>query len=116
MNTDISTSTIAKMSLIENPRTDADRRHNFAVSSAKIVGAVYVKNPGPWWIPPGLESTHDMPSTYRTVFFGAKHEYENDDEGWQTVNHNARRDRRRIRRNQRKARMMIVDNESVVAE
>ena len=21
------------------------------------VGMVYVKNPGPWWVPPGLEST-----------------------------------------------------------
>lgn len=100
--------------LIENPTTPAERHHNFVVSSAKIVGAVYVQNPGPWWIPPGLEDTHDKPSGYRPVFFGAQREYKNDDDGWQTVNHNARRERRRTRRNQRKVQMMITDNESVV--
>lgn len=103
--------------IIENPVTPADREHNFKVSSMKIVGAVYVKNPGPWWIPPGLEDTHDAPSHYRPVFFGGTREYTNDEEGWIEVNNSKRSERRRHRKQKRYddiiQQYLIADNQSV---
>lgn len=52
----------------------------------KIVGAEWVAHPGPWWVPPGLEATQGpgaKPINYLPIFFGAQHEWENDEQGWQ---------------------------------
>jgi hypothetical protein len=89
--------------LIANPKNDEERKHNFIISSKSIVGAVWVTNPGPWWIPPGLEWSHDTtnpPPTYASPFFGADREY-GPEEGWQVVRHS---NRSRPVRNRRKAR------------
>lgn len=51
-----------------------------------VVGANWVANPGPWWVPPGLEKTQgpnaNMPA-YRTVFFGGTRDYKDDEDGFQ---------------------------------
>jgi hypothetical protein len=63
-----------------------------------IFGLCFVQNPGPWWVPPGLESTQGpgaKPIYYRSPFFGADREY-GPDEGWQTFQN--RRGRRLARR------------------
>lgn len=73
----------------------------------EIVGMVYVKNPGPWWVPPGLESTQGpgaKPVYYRSPFFGGTREYMNDEDGWQTPI--SRRQRRLARR-----RNQVIDDE-----
>ena len=65
------------------------------------VGQVYVQNPGPWWVPAGLESTQGpgaKPIYTRPAFFGADREY-GEDEGWQTQI--SRRQRRLARRRHR---------------
>jgi hypothetical protein len=96
--------------IIQNPRNEMEREHNFMVSSKGIVGAVWVKNPAPWWIPRGLEWANDpqnpLPS-YLPPFFGADREY-GPEEGWQTVRSTVRR---RPRRNRRKNKVM--DDEEV---
>jgi hypothetical protein len=70
-----------------------------------IVGAVYVTNPGPWWVPPGLESTQGPganPPPYRSPFFGADREYTNEDDGWQPFR--TRKQRQNMRRDSRRKR------------
>jgi hypothetical protein len=68
----------------------------------KIVGAVWVENPRPWWVPAGLESTQGpgaKPPAYRMVSFGAEREWKNDDEGWQLYEtRRQRKSRRRLAR------------------
>ena len=89
---------------IENPKNQAELEHNFMLSSKSIPGAVWVKNPAPWWIPRGLEWANDPANPlppYVPPFFGADREY-GPEEGWQVV----RSTRRRPRRNRRKARKM----------
>jgi hypothetical protein len=70
----------------------------------KIVGAVWVENPGPWWVPKGLEESQGpgaKPIPYRPVFMGADREWANDDEGWQTYfSRRQRQSRRRMNRKQ----------------
>jgi len=49
--------------------------------------------------PPGLEATQGPnahPATYRTPFFGADHEYA-DNEGWTTVHYRSRNKRKQRR-------------------
>jgi hypothetical protein len=90
--------------LSANPKNDEERQHNFLISSKSIVGAVWVKNPGPWWIPPGLEYANDPANplpNYLSPFFGADREY-GPEEGWQTVRHSNRSRPRRSRRKTRK--------------
>jgi len=99
-------------SIIENPKNAMEMEHNFMVSSKGIVGAVWVKNPAPWWIPRGLEWANDPENPlppYLPPFFGAEREY-GPEEGWQTV----RTTRRRPRRNRRKARKMEDDDVEVM--
>lgn len=51
-----------------------------------VVGANWVANPGPWWVPPGLEKTQGPnanPPTYRNVFFGGTRDYKDDEDGMQ---------------------------------
>ncbi len=67
-----------------------------------IIGLAYVQNPGPWWVPPGLESTQGpgaKPPHYRSPFFGADREY-GPEEGWQVFQN--RRARRLARRSNRR--------------
>lgn len=67
-----------------------------------IVGAVYVQNPRPWWVPVGLEETQGpnaKPSNYRPVSFAAEREWKDDDDGFQTFR------TRRARRNARRKRV-----------
>lgn len=66
-----------------------------------IVGANWVENPGRWWVPPGLEQTHDLPHTYRPVSFGAEREWKNDEEGWQVYTTRKQRQAARRRNRQR---------------
>ena len=66
----------------------------------QIVGLHYVEHPRPWWIPVGLEATHDKSSHYKPVFFGAEREWKNDDEGWQR--YTTRKQRQNDRRNSHK--------------
>lgn len=52
----------------------------------QIVGAVWVENPGPWWVPVGLEKTQGPganPPPYRMVSFAGTKLWTNDEEGWQ---------------------------------
>ncbi len=75
---------------------------NASPSKPRIpVGMVYVQNPGPWWVPPGLESTQGpgaKPINYRSPFFGADREY-GENEGWQIyMNRHQRRNARRRNR------------------
>ncbi len=72
-----------------------------AITNKPIVGLHYVENPRPWWIPVGLEETHDKPSGYKPVSFGAEREWKNDDEGWQhyTTRKQRQNRRRQARRN-----------------
>ena len=72
------------------------------------IGQVYVTNPRPWWIPVGLESTHDKPSGYRPVFFGGDREFIDDEDGWSVV----RNGRRRHRRAHKPRKMMIIDDDA----
>lgn len=73
---------------------------NNTMTPKHIVGLHYVENPRPWWIPVGLEATHDQPCHYKPVFFGAEREWKNDDEGWQR--YTTRKQRQNDRRNSRK--------------
>lgn len=69
------------------------------LSNSRIVGAVYVQNPDPWWVPVGLEQTQGPnanPPIHAPVSFGAKREWKNDEEGWQP--YITRQQRRRERR------------------
>lgn len=98
--------------IIVNPKNDVEREHNFIVSSKGIVGAVWVKNPAPWWIPRGLEWANDPANPlpgYLPPFFGAERAY-GPEEGWQTV----RTTRRRPRRNRRKAKKMEDEDVEVM--
>ncbi len=77
------------------------------------VGQVYVQNPGPWWVPPGLESTQGpgaKPIYYRNVFFGGDRDYVDDEDGWVTY----RFGRRNRNRSRKPRRMMIVDDDASV--
>lgn len=65
----------------------------------EIVGLHWDPHPRPWWIPPGLEHTHNLPFTYVPPFFGADREY-GPEEGWQTVS--SRKQRQAARRRNRK--------------
>jgi hypothetical protein len=52
----------------------------------RIVGAVWVENPGPWWVPVGLEKTQGPganPPPYRNINFSGTKLWTNDEEGWQ---------------------------------
>ena len=60
-----------------------------------VVGAVWVQNPAPWWVPVGLEKTQGpnaKETGYRTVFFGGTREYKDDEDGFQV--YHSRRYRR----------------------
>lgn len=92
---------MASLIIHENPKNDLERQENFESSSKGVVGAVWVKDGGRWWVPPGLEDTHDLPFTYQPPFFGAEREY-GPEEGWQTVRNG--RSRSRSRRSRRRAR------------
>ncbi len=83
-----------------------NNRSNNSSSEAmprQIVGAIWVENPGPWWVPRGLESTQGpgaKPVHYRPVFFGAQQDWADDEHGWQVfetrrTRQNRRRDARR---------------------
>lgn len=94
---------MASLVIHENPKNDVEREENFQSSSRAVVGAAWVKNPSPWWIPVGLEWANDPSNplpAYLPPFFGAEREY-GPEEGWQIVRH-----RRRPRRNRRKAKQM----------
>lgn len=63
-------------------------------SSRTVVGAVYVQNSSPWWVPVGLEKTQGVganPPIHAPVSFGATREWKNDDEGWQVYYSSRRR-------------------------
>lgn len=92
---------MASLMVYENPKNDVERQANFESSSRAVVGAVWVKDSGRWWVPPGLEHTHDLPFTYQPPFFGAEREY-GPEEGWQTVRNT--HSRSRSRRSRRRAR------------
>lgn len=64
-----------------------------------IVGLNFEPNPRRWWVPPGLEQTHDLPSNYKPVSFGAEKEY-GPEEGWQL--YTTRKQRQAARRRNRK--------------
>jgi len=75
--------------------------YNADGSPRTVPGMVYVQNPRPWWVPPGLESTQGpgaKPKPYKMVSFGADREY-GEEEGWQTPM--SRRQRRMARRRHR---------------
>ena len=63
-----------------------------------VVGANWITNPGRWWVPAGLERTHDLSSMYRPLSFGADRVY-GAEEGWQTCT--TRKQRQVIRRRHR---------------
>lgn len=66
--------------------------------SGRIVGAVWVENPGAWWVPAGLEATQGpgaKPIYHRDVHFGAEREWKNDEDGWQVFETRSTRRRRR---------------------
>ena len=67
-----------------------------------IPGLCWVQNPGPWWVPAGLEQTQGpkaKPTYTRPPFFGADREY-GPDEGWQI--YRTRKARSAMRRNARR--------------
>lgn len=50
------------------------------------IGAAWIQNPVPWWVPVGLEKTQGPNATvpaYRNIFFGGKRDYKDDEDGWQ---------------------------------
>lgn len=102
---------MSSLMVFENPKNDIERQANFDASSRAVVGAVWAKDTGRWWIPRGLEYANDpanpLPS-YLPPFFGADRVY-GPEEGWQTVRHTTRR--RSPRRNRRKTKQM--DDEEV---
>lgn len=68
------------------------------LSSRVVVGAVYVENPRPWWVPVGLEKTQGPganPPIYVPLSLGATREWKNDDEGWQIYYSSRRRRQQR---------------------
>ena len=84
--------------------TMVTRRNNDSTMNTThtIPGLCYVQNPGPWWVPAGLEQTQGpnaKPTYTRSPFFGADREY-GPDEGWQV--YRTRRARRAMRRNARR--------------
>ena len=69
----------------------------------KIVGAEWVTNPRPWWVPAGLEETQGpgaKPVHYKPVFFGAEQEWKDDEQGFQLFQ--TRRSRQWARRASRR--------------
>lgn len=97
---------MAELIVYENPKNDDEREANFLASSRAVVGAVWAKTDGRWWIPVGLEWANDPENplpAYLPPFFGAEREY-GPEEGWQIVRHSTRR--RSPRRNRRKAKQM----------
>lgn len=112
----MSANTVAKFTLpFPNPRTDEQRQSNFIASSASIVGAVWDTRHTAWWIPRGLERFNDPKNPlpgYRSPFFGAEKEWENDDQGWTTVSHK----RSKAVRRRRARRLVMEDDESVIEE
>lgn len=87
-----------------DPVNDIQRKANHIASCKNIVGAVWDTTPRRWWIPPGLEYANDPANplpNYRSPFFGADREYDNDDEGWTYVSTSRRR---RINRRRRQLR------------
>jgi hypothetical protein len=83
-----------------NPRSDRERAVNFEFTSRNIVGAVWDHTPRRWYIPVGLEFANDPKNPlpgYLPPFFGAAHEYVDDDHGWIEVRHSRRRRARRNR-------------------
>jgi hypothetical protein len=84
-----------------------NNRNNNSSSEAMprtIVGAVWVENPGAWWVPRGLERTQGpgaKPLNYRPVFFGAQQEWASDEHGWQI--YETRRTRQARRRKSRQS-------------
>lgn len=59
-----------------------------------VVGAVWVENPAPWWVPVGLEKTQGPNAkvpAYRNVFFGGTREYKSDEDGMQVYTRKRRR-------------------------
>jgi hypothetical protein len=79
-----------------SPRNDRERSANFEYSSRNIVGAVWDNTPRRWYIPVGLEYANDPKNplpNYRSPFFGAAHEYADDEHGWTEVRHSRRRRR-----------------------
>ncbi len=83
-----------------NARSDRERAVNFEFSSRNIVGAVWDHTPRRWYIPIGLEYANDPQNplpNYRSPFFGAQHEWADDDHGWTEVRHSRRRRARRNR-------------------
>ncbi len=86
------------------PKSPYERKANHIASCKNIVGAVWDTTPRRWWIPPGLEYANDPANplpNYRSPFFGADREYDNDDEGWTYVSTSRRR---RINRRRRQLR------------
>ena len=76
----------------------------------QIIGLNFVTNPGPWWVPVGLEETQGpgaKPPAYRPLFFGAEREWKNDEEGWQT--YESRKQRQNRRRQNRRRTMETYD-------
>lgn len=62
-----------------------------------VVGAVWVENPAPWWVPVGLEKTQGPNAktvAYRNVSFGGTREYKSDEDGMQIYTRKRRRARR----------------------
>ena len=64
-----------------------------------IVGLNWDPTPRAWWIPVGLEQTHNLPSSYKPVSFAAEKEY-GPEEGWQVFT--SRKQRQAARRRNRK--------------
>jgi hypothetical protein len=88
----------------ENPVNDLQRKANYKASCQRVVGAVWDSTPRTWWIPVGLEYANDPANPlpqYKSPFFGADREYENEDEGWTYVSTSRRR---RINRRRRQVR------------
>jgi hypothetical protein len=91
---------VALSKLVQSHRMSSNKNQKQEEQMPRvIVGAVWDPSPRRWWVPPGLEQTHDLPISYRTVHFGADREY-GPEEGWQR--YSSRRQKQAARHKNRK--------------
>lgn len=81
-----------------------------------IVGAAWIQNPAPWWVPVGLEKTQGPNATvpaYRNVFFGGTRDYKDDEDGFQVYHSRGYLKRlKRAKRNNRNPNYGVYEEET----